>query len=47
LLGIVTLLIPTEPIGSIPRPAELFAAMQAHVTGQISMKKSAAPKEDP
>lgn len=28
--------IPTEPIGSIPRPAELLTAMQAHASGQIS-----------
>jgi 5-methyltetrahydropteroyltriglutamate--homocysteine methyltransferase len=28
--------IPTEPIGSIPRPAALLAAMRAHATGEIS-----------
>jgi 5-methyltetrahydropteroyltriglutamate--homocysteine methyltransferase len=28
--------IPTEPIGSIPRPPELLAAMQAHAAGKIS-----------
>jgi 5-methyltetrahydropteroyltriglutamate--homocysteine methyltransferase len=28
--------IPTEPIGSIPRPADLLAAMRAHATGHIS-----------
>jgi 5-methyltetrahydropteroyltriglutamate--homocysteine methyltransferase len=28
--------IPTEPIGSIPRPADLLAAMRAYDTGQIS-----------
>jgi len=28
--------IPTEPIGSIPRPAELLAAMQAQAAGTIS-----------
>ncbi|WP_367130555.1 MULTISPECIES: cobalamin-independent methionine synthase II family protein [Streptomyces] len=27
--------IPTEPIGSIPRPAELLAAMAAHAAGRI------------
>lgn len=28
--------IPTEPIGSIPRPAELLRAMEAHATGKLS-----------
>jgi 5-methyltetrahydropteroyltriglutamate--homocysteine methyltransferase len=28
--------IPTEPIGSIPRPAELLRAIQANAVGQIS-----------
>lgn len=28
--------IPTEPIGSIPRPANLLAAMRAHAAGQMS-----------
>ncbi|WP_242888463.1 cobalamin-independent methionine synthase II family protein [Actinomadura litoris] len=28
--------IPTEPIGSIPRPAELLAAVQAHAEGGLS-----------
>jgi 5-methyltetrahydropteroyltriglutamate--homocysteine methyltransferase len=28
--------IPTEPIGSIPRPAELLAAMRAHASGKVS-----------
>lgn len=28
--------IPTEPIGSIPRPAELLSAMQAHTAGKMS-----------
>jgi len=28
--------IPTEPIGSIPRTADLLAAMRAHAAGQIS-----------
>jgi 5-methyltetrahydropteroyltriglutamate--homocysteine methyltransferase len=31
--------IPTEPIGSIPRPAELLTAMQAHASGQISREQ--------
>ena len=30
------MLIPTEPIGSIPRTADLLAAMRAHAAGQIS-----------
>jgi 5-methyltetrahydropteroyltriglutamate--homocysteine methyltransferase len=28
--------IPTEPIGSIPRPAELLTAMRAHAAGKLS-----------
>lgn len=28
--------IPTEPIGSIPRPAELLRAMEGHAAGQVS-----------
>ena len=28
--------IPTEPIGSIPRPGELLSAMRAHAEGEIS-----------
>ncbi len=28
--------IPTEPIGSIPRPTELIEAVQAHATGELS-----------
>jgi 5-methyltetrahydropteroyltriglutamate--homocysteine methyltransferase len=28
--------IPTEPIGSVPRPPELLTAMQAHAAGRIS-----------
>jgi 5-methyltetrahydropteroyltriglutamate--homocysteine methyltransferase len=28
--------IPTEPIGSIPRPANLLAAIRAHAAGQMS-----------
>ena len=31
--------IPTEPVGSIPRPAELLAAMQAHAAGKISTEQ--------
>ena len=31
--------IPTEPIGSIPRPAELLAAMQSYTAGQISSEQ--------
>jgi 5-methyltetrahydropteroyltriglutamate--homocysteine methyltransferase len=30
------MIIPTEPIGSIPRPPELLAAMKAHAAGQMS-----------
>jgi 5-methyltetrahydropteroyltriglutamate--homocysteine methyltransferase len=28
--------IPTEPIGSIPRPPELLRSMQDHASGRIS-----------
>jgi 5-methyltetrahydropteroyltriglutamate--homocysteine methyltransferase len=31
--------IPTEPIGSIPRPAELLSAIQAHASGKISLEQ--------
>lgn len=31
--------IPTEPIGSIPRPAELIAAMQSRASGKISAEE--------
>jgi 5-methyltetrahydropteroyltriglutamate--homocysteine methyltransferase len=31
--------IPTEPIGSIPRPAALLAAMGAHAAGKISVEQ--------
>src|SRR6266513_3587042 len=34
--------IPTEPIGSIPRPPELVAAMQQAAAGGISQDKMAA-----
>ena len=37
--------IPTEPIGSIPRTAELLAAVQAHATGQISNEQLQAAQE--
>ncbi len=37
--------IPTEPIGSIPRPAELLAAMQAHAARKISDEQLDAAKE--
>lgn len=37
--------IPTEPIGSIPRPAELLTAMQAYSSGQIPREKLLALEE--
>src|SRR5215467_10927753 len=37
--------IPTEPIGSIPRPADLLAAMRAHVTGKISRDQLLAAED--
>ena len=37
--------IPTEPIGSIPRPPELLAAMRAHAAGQISDEQFHAAEE--
>jgi methionine synthase II (cobalamin-independent) len=37
--------IPTEPIGSIPRPAELLAAMRAHAAHEISDEKFHAAEE--
>ena len=37
--------IPTEPIGSIPRPAELLTAMQAHASGQISREQLLSAEE--
>ena len=37
--------IPTEPIGSIPRPTELLAAMQAHASGHISREKLLAAED--
>src|SRR5271155_216503 len=30
--------IPTEPIGSIPRPAALLAAIEAHAAGRIPLR---------
>jgi 5-methyltetrahydropteroyltriglutamate--homocysteine methyltransferase len=38
--------IPTEPIGSIPRPAALLAAMDAHATRQISGQELHAAEEE-
>ena len=37
--------IPTEPIGSIPRPAELLAAMQAYNSGKISREQLVSVEE--
>jgi 5-methyltetrahydropteroyltriglutamate--homocysteine methyltransferase len=37
--------IPTEPIGSIPRPPELLAAMKAHAARQISDEQLHAAEE--
>ena len=37
--------IPTEPIGSIPRPAELLAAIQAHAPGQSADERLQAAQE--
>jgi 5-methyltetrahydropteroyltriglutamate--homocysteine methyltransferase len=37
--------IPTEPIGCIPRPPELLAAMKAHTARQISDEQFHATKE--
>ena len=37
--------IPTEPIGSIPRPAELLAAMRAHGAGKISAEQLKTAEE--
>jgi methionine synthase II (cobalamin-independent) len=37
--------IPTEPIGSIPRPLELLAAMTAHAARQLSDEQLHAAKE--
>ena len=37
--------IPTEPIGSIPRPPDLLAAMSAHAAGRISSEQLHAAEE--
>jgi 5-methyltetrahydropteroyltriglutamate--homocysteine methyltransferase len=37
--------IPTEPIGSIPRPLELLVAMQSHAAGKISDEQFHAAEE--
>ena len=37
--------IPTEPIGSIPRPADLLAAMRAHAMGKISRDQLLAAED--
>ena len=37
--------LPTEPIGSIPRPAELLAAMGARARGEISRKQLLAAEQ--
>jgi 5-methyltetrahydropteroyltriglutamate--homocysteine methyltransferase len=37
--------IPTEPIGSIPRPPELLAAMRAHAAGKLSDERLHAAEE--
>jgi 5-methyltetrahydropteroyltriglutamate--homocysteine methyltransferase len=39
------MVIPTEPIGSIPRPPELLAAMKSHAARQISDEQFHAAKE--
>jgi 5-methyltetrahydropteroyltriglutamate--homocysteine methyltransferase len=37
--------LPTEPIGSIPRPTDLLAAMSAYATGGISREQLHAPED--
>jgi 5-methyltetrahydropteroyltriglutamate--homocysteine methyltransferase len=37
--------IPTEPIGSIPRTADLLAAMSAHASGRISVEQLKSAEE--
>jgi 5-methyltetrahydropteroyltriglutamate--homocysteine methyltransferase len=37
--------LPTEPIGSIPRPAELLAAMNAYAVGKISGEQLRVPEQ--
>ncbi|MFD5321332.1 cobalamin-independent methionine synthase II family protein [Streptomyces sp. NPDC127098] len=39
------MILPTEPIGSIPRSAELLNAMAAHVTGQLADAEFASYRE--
>jgi 5-methyltetrahydropteroyltriglutamate--homocysteine methyltransferase len=43
--GPYTMPIPTEPIGSIPRPPELLAAMRARAARQISDEQFHAAEE--
>jgi 5-methyltetrahydropteroyltriglutamate--homocysteine methyltransferase len=38
--------IPTEPIGSIPRPPDLLAAMAGHERGEISDTELAAAQDE-
>src|SRR5580698_7280208 len=38
--------IPTEPIGSIPRPASLLAAMAGYETGEVSATELAAAQDE-
>jgi 5-methyltetrahydropteroyltriglutamate--homocysteine methyltransferase len=37
--------LPTEPIGSIPRPTDLLAAMKAYATGGISREQLHASED--
>src|ERR1700731_2743026 len=37
--------LPTEPIGSIPRPPDLLAAMSAYATGRISSEQLHASED--
>jgi 5-methyltetrahydropteroyltriglutamate--homocysteine methyltransferase len=37
--------LPTEPIGSVPRPADLLAAMNAYAGGKISREQLRATEE--
>src|ERR1039458_9796912 len=37
--------IPTEPIGSIPRTADLLAAMRAHAAGRVSAEQLKTAEE--
>ena len=38
--------LPTEPIGSVPRPAKLLGAMQRHAAGKISAEELHAAEEE-